>query len=239
MSQGAGLRQGYGPAGGGRNKRFALDVDLVDGDLYDRLHGGWFGRCVGQGGRNDLTTENISHLVGLESFGLDYSPDSPPDSPDLWAFVYPGRPDKAVELALRNADGPADGKRVSYACLAAMVSSAFALTDVREIVDIGVRLAGADRGAFDPQWQISEISKCLLDGAGDFCESLRLAGLGSAVAGSVGCVLGVMLESQGIPDAAKRDLEDRIGNPVEGGTTRISELGRRTLEVVRTLGTNP
>ena len=375
-----------------------LDTDLVDGDLFDRLHGGWLGRCVAcmlgkpceilskseiehwlkQGDayplsdyfprvrihdhspdwlkerfgliegwtkgrrhhedwRPDTLRGSITRMVRdddidypimrldvLEDFGLSLTSADIAESftyqlpyrriwsaercayrnvvnnmtlpdtatylnphreaigattrADLWGYVFPGQPGLAVELAFRDAHW-SHTKNGIYGELfaAAMISAAFSVSDVEEIVGIGLkavpsgsRLAEAIRKVIEwrsqyEDWQdtwakvndtyghfdwahtipnVCWIVMGLLYGKRDFEKSICLTvmcGMDTdSSAATVGSVLGVMRESHGIPDKFKDPLNDRVESfVVRNGDTRISELARRTLDVVRQLGTNP
>lgn len=217
-----------------------MDTDLVDGDLFDRLHGGWLGRCVGcmlgkpcdgltreqiavwlkqadaypladyfpdlemtpdtpnwlaerlsqlrgpahhgeleewqpdtlrghvsRAVRNDNIDYPIMRLDFVETFGLNFTTNDITESltggqsvvpvgttvcenpnretiaatmqADVWAYVYPGRPGKAAELAFRDAS-LTHTKNGIYGELfaAAMISAAFSTSDVTEVVQIGL-----------------------------------------------------------------------------------------------------
>ena len=81
----------------------------------------------------------------------------------------------------------------------------------------------------------------LLYGEGDFEKSVTttvMCGMDTdSTAATVGSVLGAMHESHRIPEKFKAPLNDRVETST--GVVRISELARRTLDVVRHLGTNP
>lgn len=375
-----------------------MDTDLVDGDLFDRLHGAWLGKCVGcvlgkpcemltgeqiafwlkkadayplddyfpdldgtselpdwlaarlallkgrgkgrrevEGWPHDTLRGEIT-MVGphegidysvvrlelVEVFGLDFAAGDiakrqtsripyrrlriperaayhntadglePPETAtwlnpyretvsattraDVWAFVYPGQPGKAVELAFRDASWT-HTKNGIYGELfaAAMISAAFSTSDVEAVVRVGLqaipersRLAEAVRcviGWHDEQkeWETAwaEVDRVyghyewahtipnvcwivlgLLYGEGDFETSVAITvmcGMDTdATAATVGSVLGTMQESHGIPEKFGAPLNDRVESSVAGvGTVRISEFARRSLDVVRGLGTNP
>ena len=354
-----------------------MDTDLVDGDLFDRLHGAWLGRCVGYmlgkpcemltreqiavwlkeadaypladyfidlavtsdtpswlaerlsllhgpAGRDELLDWRPDTLRGLisravrnrnidypiarlgfvETFGLNFTAfdiaeslisggfvpqgTTACDNPnretiaatmqaDVWAFVLPGRPGNATELAFRDASCTHTKNGIYGELLAAaMISAAFSTSDVDEVVRIGLqaipeqsRLAEAvgsviewhaEHESWERTW--AEVARVyghydsthtipnvcwivlgLLYGEGDFEKSVTttvMCGMDTdSTAATVGSVLGTMYESHGIPEKFNAPLNDRVESSVAGtGSVRISELARRTLDVVRELGTN-
>lgn len=82
-----------------------------------------------------------------------------------------------------------------------------------------------------------------LGGRGDFAKTIEITAQCDTAAplstAAVGSILGVMNETFGIPNDLKA-IGDRFESQVAGNERgRISDLGRRTLDVVRRLGTNP
>jgi hypothetical protein len=269
----------------------SLDTDLVDSDLFDKLHGGWLGRCIGpMVGKSRAEADPIDSLImglkALEDHGLALAASDSSERlipyredfaattrADIWGYVFPGQPAKAAELAYRDAAG-SHVKNGIYGALfsASMISAAFSISDVEEIVMTGLsavpaesRLAEAIRnvivrhgecndwqetwsqvndtyGRYDDAHAIPNICAIvvgLLWGQEDFETSVSTAArcgtdTGSIVA-TVGSLLGVTHESHELPRACREQLNDVGGN----GKVRISELARRTLDVVRKLGTNP
>ena len=84
----------------------------------------------------------------------------------------------------------------------------------------------------------------LLYGGGDFTKSVGITvmcGMATdSTAATVGSILGVMHETDGIPEHLRSPLNDRLASyVVRSGSVRISDLARRTLDVIRKEGTSP
>ena len=90
------------------------------------------------------------------------------------------------------------------------------------------------------QWGLPTV----IYGGGDFVRSVGvtvMCGMDTdSTAATVGSILGVMKESHSLPEALTGPLNDRVESfVVRNGDCRISDLARRTLDVVRRLGMNP